>query len=74
MRTMIGFRTYPLMGSGSLSFMPAINPTSHRLYKRVMLRLMPASGGAPRVIAYLCVGREPSLSLYDLPIAMLSRL
>lgn len=40
-----------------ISFMPSINPNSHPLYKRVMLRLMPTSGGAPRVIAYLFGGQ-----------------
>ncbi len=40
-----------------LSFPTEINPTSHPAYKRVMLRLMPVSGGAPRVIAYLFGGQ-----------------
>jgi Tol biopolymer transport system component len=40
-----------------ISFYPTINPNDHPLYKRVMLRLMPASGGAPRVIAYLYGGQ-----------------
>jgi Tol biopolymer transport system component len=40
-----------------LSFPPDINPDSHPSYKRVMLRLMPVNGGAPRVIAYLYGGQ-----------------
>jgi TolB protein len=40
-----------------ISFMPTIDPKSHPSYKRVMLKLMPASGGAPRVIAYLFGGQ-----------------
>jgi Tol biopolymer transport system component len=40
-----------------ISFLPNIDPNDHPLYKRVMLRLMPASGGAPRVIAYLFGGQ-----------------
>jgi Tol biopolymer transport system component len=40
-----------------ISFMPTIDPKDHPLYKRVMLRLMPASGGAPRVIAHLFGGQ-----------------
>lgn len=40
-----------------ISFMPTIDPKDHPLYKTVMLRLMPASGGAPRVIAYLFGGQ-----------------
>jgi len=41
-----------------LSFQPTIEPNDHPLYKRgVMLRIMPASGGAPRVIAYLFGGQ-----------------
>ena len=31
--------------------------TDHPSYKRVMLRLMPANGGAPKVIAYLYGGQ-----------------
>lgn len=40
-----------------ISFPPEIDPGSHPSYKRVMLRLMPASGGAPRVVAYLYGGQ-----------------
>lgn len=40
-----------------ISFPPYIDPDSHPSYKRVMLRLMPASGGAPRVVAYLYGGQ-----------------
>ena len=40
-----------------LSFGTEVPPASHPSYKRVMLRLMPASGGAPRVIAYLYGGQ-----------------
>jgi Tol biopolymer transport system component len=40
-----------------ISFHPDIEVNSHPSYKRVMLRLMPASGGAPRVIAYLYGGQ-----------------
>ncbi len=40
-----------------LSFPNTVDPTDHPFYKRVMLRLMPVSGGAPRVIAYLFGGQ-----------------
>lgn len=40
-----------------ISFPPEINPTSHPGNKRVTLQLMPVSGGAPRVIAYLYGGQ-----------------
>jgi TolB protein len=40
-----------------ISFPPDIDPNSHPSYQRVMLRLMPASGGAPRVLAYLYGGQ-----------------
>lgn len=40
-----------------LSFPPDIDVDSHPSYKRVMLRLMPVAGGAPRVIAYLYGGQ-----------------
>lgn len=40
-----------------LSFPTTVDPGDHPFYKRVMLRLMPASGGAPRVIAYLFGGQ-----------------
>jgi len=40
-----------------ISFPPDIPVNAHPSYKRVMLRLMPASGGAPKVIAYLYGGQ-----------------
>ena len=40
-----------------ISFPITIDPNSHPSYERVMLRLMPASGGAPKVIAYLYGGQ-----------------
>ncbi len=40
-----------------ISFPPTINPNDHPALKRVMLRLMPVSGGAPRVIAHLYGGQ-----------------
>jgi TolB protein len=40
-----------------ISFPPDIDPDSHPSYKRVTLKLMPASGGAPKVIAYLYGGQ-----------------
>lgn len=40
-----------------ISFPVDIDPDAHPSYKRVMLRLMPAGGGAPRVIAYLYGGQ-----------------
>jgi TolB protein len=40
-----------------ISFPPDIPVDSHPSYKRVMLRLMPVSGGAPKVIAYLYGGQ-----------------
>lgn len=40
-----------------ISFPPTIDPSDHPFYKKVMLRLMPASGGAPKVIAYLFGGQ-----------------
>ena len=40
-----------------ISFPTDIDPASHPSYKRIMLRLMPVSGGAPRVIAYLYGGQ-----------------
>ena len=40
-----------------ISFPIDIDPNSHPSYKRVMLRLMPVAGGAPRVIAYLYGGQ-----------------
>ena len=40
-----------------MSFPPEVAPNDHPSYKRVMLRLMPASGGEPKVIAYLYGGQ-----------------
>jgi Tol biopolymer transport system component len=40
-----------------ISFPPEVPPNSHPSYKRVLLRLMPASGGEPKVIAYLYGGQ-----------------
>ena len=40
-----------------ISFPIDIDPNAHPSYKRVMLRLMPVAGGAPKVIAYLYGGQ-----------------
>jgi Tol biopolymer transport system component len=40
-----------------ISFPTNIDPNSHPSYKRVMLRMMPVNGGAPRVIAFLYGGQ-----------------
>lgn len=40
-----------------ISFPPTIHPNDHPFYKRVLLRMMPVSGGAPRVIACLYGGQ-----------------
>lgn len=40
-----------------ISFEPTIELNGHPSYKRVTLRLMPVSGGAPKVIAYLYGGQ-----------------
>ena len=40
-----------------LSFSPTVDSGDHPSFKRVMLQLMPVSGGAPRVIAYLFGGQ-----------------
>jgi TolB protein len=40
-----------------ISFPPDIDPNSHPSYKRVMLGIMPTSGGEPKVIAYLYGGQ-----------------
>ncbi len=40
-----------------ISFPTDIDPNSHPSYKKVMLRLMPVAGGAPRVIAHLYGGQ-----------------
>jgi Tol biopolymer transport system component len=40
-----------------ISFPTDIDPDSHPSFKKVMLRIMPAAGGAPRVIAHLYGGQ-----------------
>jgi TolB protein len=40
-----------------ISFPPETDPNSHPAYKHVMLRIMPASGGKPSVLAYLYGGQ-----------------
>jgi Tol biopolymer transport system component len=40
-----------------ISFPSDIDPNSHPSYKRVMLRIMPVTGGEPRVLAYLYGGQ-----------------
>ena len=40
-----------------LSFMKEVKPDDHPFYKQVYLRLMPISGGAPRIIAYVYGGQ-----------------
>ena len=40
-----------------ISFPKDVDPSDHPYYKRVLLRLMPAAGGAPRVIAYVYGGQ-----------------
>jgi Tol biopolymer transport system component len=40
-----------------LSFPTTVKPDDHPFYKKVQLRLMPAAGGAPKVIAYLFGGQ-----------------
>jgi sugar lactone lactonase YvrE len=40
-----------------ISFLPDVSPSDHPWYKHVYLRLMPAGGGAPRVIAYVYGGQ-----------------
>ena len=40
-----------------ISFPNTVDVTDHPFYKRVMLRMMPVSGGAPKVIAYLYGGQ-----------------
>ena len=40
-----------------LSYGPDVRPSDHPWYKHVYLRLMPAEGGAPRVIAYVYGGQ-----------------
>jgi TolB protein len=40
-----------------ISFPKEVDPSDHPYYKRVLLRLMPAAGGPPRVIAYVYGGQ-----------------
>ena len=40
-----------------ISFPPDIDPNSHPGYKRIMLRIMPVTGGEPKVLAYLYGGQ-----------------
>ena len=40
-----------------ISFPKDVDPSDHPYYKRVLLRLMPAAGGTPRVIAYVYGGQ-----------------
>jgi TolB protein len=40
-----------------LAYPTDIDPTDHPFYKKVYLRLMPASGGVPRTIAYIYGGQ-----------------
>ena len=40
-----------------ISFPPDIDPNSHPGYKRVMLRIIPVSGGEAKVLAYLYGGQ-----------------
>ena len=40
-----------------ISFPPETDPTDHPYYRRVYLRLLPAAGGEPKVIAYVYGGQ-----------------
>lgn len=40
-----------------LSFLPDVRPDDHPFYKHVYIRMMPAGGGTPEVIAYLYGGQ-----------------
>jgi Tol biopolymer transport system component len=40
-----------------ISFPKEVDPSDHPYYKRVLLRLMPADGGPPRVLAYVYGGQ-----------------
>jgi len=40
-----------------ISFMPDVEPKDHPYYKHIYLRLMPVTGGAPRVMAYIYGGQ-----------------
>ena len=56
--TTTGFRTFRPMANRSLSSATRkINASEHPYYKRVYLRLMPITGGTPKVIAYVYGGQ-----------------
>jgi Tol biopolymer transport system component len=40
-----------------ISYWTDINPTDHPYYKHCYLRLLPAAGGQPKVIAYVYGGQ-----------------
>lgn len=40
-----------------LSYLPDVDPSDHPFYRPVYLRMMPAEGGKPRVVAYLYGGQ-----------------
>ena len=40
-----------------ISFPKEVDPADHPYYKRVYIRLMPVSGGTPRVLAYVYGGQ-----------------
>lgn len=40
-----------------ISFSKDVDPSDHPYYKHVLLRVMPAAGGAPRVVAYVYGGQ-----------------
>ncbi len=40
-----------------LTFMKDVKPNEHPFYKHVYLRMLPATGGKPKVIAYLYGGQ-----------------
>ncbi|WP_243663591.1 TolB family protein [Rhodothermus marinus] len=40
-----------------LSYLPDVDPSDHPFYRPVYLRMMPAAGGSPRVVAYLYGGQ-----------------
>jgi len=59
---MQGYETSPRVSPDGkwiafISFPNTIQPNDHPALKRVMLRLMPVSGGAPRVLTYLYGGQ-----------------
>ena len=59
MNTIIGLRHVSPDGKWivCLSFMKDIKPDDHPFYKHVYLRMLPAGGGIPKVIAYLYGGQ-----------------